>query len=550
MFRRDPFAALGYQGSRVAFGRYGAPTLRSRRNLLFLGVLGALLIAAVSGVVPVPQLDAGLVLGVGLLAPFTADQIRALDLPGVKARGEELQSALEELDAEAEWTDEQKASFEALSAEVGHLEARRKDIETRATIRARAESLANVEPGEGLQIRVAKTAEDAFDLRTLSFTAGPDEVRARAITAIEKMPEVPDADKQRMTKVVQRLPLEASRRLLLTSSMAYRKASQKVFAGQTHLLLPEEQQAIRAALSTTDGNGGFAVPFNLDPTVISTKNVTTNPFRRISRVVTGVTESWNGVASSGVTASFDTEGSEVSDDSPTLTQPAITAYMARAYAFGSIEIAMDWAAIEEELRGLFMEAKDDLEGSTMALGTGSGQPFGIVTAIAGTASEINAAADDTFAIGDVYSVEGALPAKYRLSTLDDLGAPSSRASWVANHAIYNLVRRFDTAGGAGLWEYLGGGRPARLLGHAAYEASGMDSTVTTSGAVSNFILLIGDFRYYVIYDRIGFNLEYIQHVVGTNHRPTGQRGWFGYWRVGADSVNDDAFRLLDVPSAA
>jgi len=122
---------------------------------------------------------------------------------------------------------------------------------------------------------------------------------------------------------------------------------------------------------------------------------------------------------------------------------------------------------------------------------------------------------------------------------------------VANHAIYNLIRRFDTQGGAGLWETLGGGRPNLLLGYPAYEASGMDSTVTTSGAVSNYILAIGDFRHYVIYDRIGFNLEFIPHLFHTsNNLPSGQRGWFGYWRVGADSVNDDAFRLLDVPSAA
>jgi len=486
-------------------------------------------------------------LGIG---HYSVGEIATLAADKLSARAGEIATELAALDAAADWTPEQRAQFEAIDAELAAIESRQTDLRQRAEVWARAANAANVEPAEMPVVRIAKTAEDAFDLRTLSFLAGPEEVRARALAAIEKMPEVPDADKQRMTQVISRLPLEAARRMLLTGSQPYRKASQKVFAGQTHLLLPEEQQAIRAALSLTDGNGGFAVPFNLDPTVISSKNITTNPFRRIARVVTGVTDNWNGVASAGVTASFDTEGSEVSDDSPTVTQPSVPAYMARAFAFGSVEISMDWAAIEQELRTLFLEAKDDLEGQVMATGTGSGQPTGIVTALTGTASEINAAADDTFAIGDVYTVEGALPAKYRLATLDDLGQPSSRASWVANHSIYNLIRRFDTAGGAGLWEYLGGGRPARLLGHAAYEASGMDSSVTTTGAVSNYILVIGDFRHYVIYDRIGFNLEFIPHIVGTNHRPTGQRGWFGYWRVGADSVNDDAFRLLDVPSAA
>ena len=32
--------------------------------------------------------------------------------------------------------------------------------------------------------------------------------------------------------------------------------------------------------------------------------------------------------------------------------------------------------------------------------------------------------------------------------------------------------------------------------------------------------------------------------------PPGQRGWYCYWRVGADSVNDDAFRLMSIPTTA
>jgi predicted phage gp36 major capsid-like protein len=41
-------------------------------------------------------------------------------------------------------------------------------------------------------------------------------------------------------------------------------------------------------------------------------------------------------------------------------------------------------------------------------------------------------------------------------------------------------------------------------------------------------------------------VELVQHLVGTNHRPTGQRGWFAYARIGANSVNDNAFRVLQV----
>lgn len=470
------------------------------------------------------------------------------------ARLREIRSEIDEIygDGTATLTDEQSARFDALETEASELRAKVEAAETRAAavsrIRAAAER-GSIEIPDGTAIATT-TRHDPFDLTTLRFNASSDEVRARALTAIERVPELHDAARQRASALVGRLGPDLARRVLLTGSTAYRTGFQKAMVGRSDMWDPEERDAFRAALSLTDANGGFAVPFTLDPTVISTNDVSTNPFRRISRTVSTVTNDWNGITSAGVTASFDAEAAEVSDDSPTLGQPNIPVHMARAFARGSIEISQDWASIETDLRTMFQEAKDDLEGTVFTTGTGTNQPTGIITALTGTASEINAAADDTFAIGDVYTVEAALPPKYRLARMDG-DTTTSRASWIANHAIYNLIRRFDTAGGAGLWETLGGGLPPKLLGYPAYEASAMDSSVTTTGAVSNLILAIGDFRNYVIVDRIGFNLEFIPHLFATaNNLPSGQRGWFAYWRVGADSVNDDAFRLLDVASAA
>jgi HK97 family phage major capsid protein len=75
----------------------------------------------------------------------------------------------------------------------------------------------------------------------------------------------------------------------------------------------------------------------------------------------------------------------------------------------------------------------------------------------------------------------------------------------------------------------------------------MDGVINTSGAVSNFVAVYGDFQNYVITDRVGMAVEFIPHLFHTsNNRPSGQRGWFAYYRTGADSVNDNAFRMLDV----
>ncbi len=61
------------------------------------------------------------------------------------------------------------------------------------------------------------------------------------------------------------------------------------------------------------------------------------------------------------------------------------------------------------------------------------------------------------------------------------------------------------------------------------------------------MLILGDFRNYVIANRLGFTIEPITHLFASaNNRPSGQRGLFGYARVGADSVNDGGFVMLNV----
>ena len=46
------------------------------------------------------------------------------------------------------------------------------------------------------------------------------------------------------------------------------------------------------------------------------------------------------------------------------------------------------------------------------------------------------------------------------------------------------------------------------------------------------------------HSRPGMNVEFVPHLFTTgSNRPSGQRGLYAWWRVGADSVNDLAFRL-------
>jgi HK97 family phage major capsid protein len=116
---------------------------------------------------------------------------------------------------------------------------------------------------------------------------------------------------------------------------------------------------------------------------------------------------------------------------------------------------------------------------------------------------------------------------------------------MGNLIYLNKTRQFDTAGGSSFWANLGAGTPEELLGKPVYESSSM-STATASGSK---VLLFGDFGEYVIVDRVGMSVVYEPMVTGTGasaNLPTGQAGWYAFWRVGADASTANALQVLTI----
>ena len=58
------------------------------------------------------------------------------------------------------------------------------------------------------------------------------------------------------------------------------------------------------------------------------------------------------------------------------------------------------------------------------------------------------------------------------------------------------------------------------------------------------LAILGDFNQFVIYDRIGVQVEFIQNVVDGSGLPVGQRGLVAHKRVGSDVTDLNAFRFL------
>jgi HK97 family phage major capsid protein len=288
----------------------------------------------------------------------------------------------------------------------------------------------------------------------------------------------------------------------------------------------EEQQAVqavnraeemRAALAVgAGGTGGFAIPIAIDPSINLSSNGVINPIRQLATVRTMSTRELRLVASDGVTAQYQTEGTEALDNSPTLTQPTLVANRATSFIPFSFEIDQDWATVRQDLAQLIADAKDTLEATKFLSGSGTNEPQGILTGLT-TTQRVQTAGAGVIATGDVYALKAAL-GQTRFS---------GGAEWLINPSRLDSVYRL-TPSGSTTEPQLMDSRTGQLLGRPTYEMSTM-ATATTTGTTW---ALYGDIAAgYVIGDRLGLQLEIIPHLFGaTNRYPTGQRGAYAIWR--------------------
>ena len=296
----------------------------------------------------------------------------------------------------------------------------------------------------------------------------------------------------------------------------------------------EKADHFARAASLTDGAGGFMVPFHLDPAIHLTAGTTGENFRSLVYTRTTVSDVWNGVNSAGVTASWDAESSEVSDDAPTLTQPSIPVRMWRAFIPFSIEVGQDATSFAGEMTTLLADAALRLHSASFISGAGgaSNTPQGIVTGTAAAAgSRVTSATADTVSAADVYALKAALP-----------GHRKANATFLANDTIYDTLRQATNAAGSFVFPELRE-TPPTLAGIRTAESSDMPGALVAT--TDNDIMILGDLRAaYVWVDRVGTSIELVQNLFGATGRPTGQRGFFAHGRAGGGVRDASAIRIL------
>ena len=327
-------------------------------------------------------------------------------------------------------------------------------------------------------------------------------------------------------------------RYTVTSSEVYERAFFKTAANGGNLSALDAEE-FRAMQLGSDPAGGYAIPVQLDPTIIWTQPGILNPLRRLAKHVQIVGKEYQFVLSNGTTVQRNAEGAETSDNSFTLSQGSVRTKRADGYVPFTYEAEIGWDALRQTISYALAQAKDAEEANSFMLGNGSGNtPNGLLGTINMTTAKVLTAGVGALAYGDWYNLEAQLDERYR-----------ANGSIIAHKAIYQQVRQYDTAGGAQLWERIGNGQPSQLLGYPALEVAGsyngtpnFDSTVATGKNVAVF----GDFSNFLIVDRIGMSTELIPQVFGPNQRPTGQRAIFAVWMNNTKVLVDNAFRVLTV----
>jgi HK97 family phage major capsid protein len=330
---------------------------------------------------------------------------------------------------------------------------------------------------------------------------------------------------------------------IATSNPHYRAAFQKAASGLAPVFSQEEARAVREvaylkrAMSVgTPSAGGYAVPVVIDPTIILTAQGSENDILRLARVETITNDKWRGLSSAGVTWKFGAEASAATDNSPTISQPEVDTHRADGFIPFSIEIGQDWPGFAERMADLLGEGYSELLAEKLTDGTGADNPHGLIVRLAAQTSpdvSTTVATASTIVGGDLYDMWARLPQRHRRKR---------STAWMSSTDVQNAIRQLGTVDPNFTVDITEEGI-ARLFGREYPMNDYMDDLTTGTGTQP--YLVVGDFNGYLVAQRAGMNIEFVPMLFDvTNNRPTGQRGWFAWSRIGADVVDPTAFQLL------
>ena len=259
-----------------------------------------------------------------------------------------------------------------------------------------------------------------------------------------------------------------------------------------------EQKALN---TTTDADGGYAVPEELDRNILELLK-DESPMRQVCSQITVSTPDYKKLVNLGGAGSGWVGETAARPETGTPTLAQIAAIMGEIYANPqATQTSLDDAFFDAEawLNAEVAREFAEKEGAAFLNGDGTNKPKGILSyAFAttddasrpfGTLQKIHSGTAGDFVADDLIKLIYTMKAGYRAG-----------ATWMLPMLTLFKVRAMKDSQGNYLWRPgLEAGQPSSLLGYAITENEDMPAVAADSNAV-----LFGDFRRgYTIVDRIG-----------------------------------------------
>lgn len=291
---------------------------------------------------------------------------------------------------------------------------------------------------------------------------------------------------------------------------------------------------------TTDADGGYAVPEELDRDILELMR-DISPMREVCNVITVGSSDYKKLANKGGT----TGGWVDEDDARAATDPSqlaiLTPFMGEIYAYPQATQQMlddVFFNAEQFIEGECSMAFAEKEGAAFTTGDGSKKPKGFLAyTSAGTA-------DGTREFGTLQHIVSGAAADWAASDpqdklLDVVYALKkgyrANARWMTSKAMLADVRKLKDAEGNYIWRPgLEAGQPDTLLGYGIAENEDMPAKAANSLSIA-----FGDFkRGYTIVDRIGTRIL---------RDPYSNKPFVGFYvtkRVGGFLADSNAIKLF------
>jgi len=280
--------------------------------------------------------------------------------------------------------------------------------------------------------------------------------------------------------------------------------------------------------------------------------------RQISKIVTTATGNilhWPTQDDTSSIGHWVAEGTAVSQTNPAFSEVLFYANLGSSdQVLASVQLLQDSAFdVEQFLADDFALRLARLTETAYAVGSGSGQPEGLLTALEAAGTDraylgtgtgtpqviaVGAYANDGVST-DINSV-GSDDIDNLIENQDPAYRPGS--TFVARMSVYDSIRKVKDKFGRSIWSAgLAEKEPDRLRGYAyVYDQYGFDDI--GAGHIS---MAFGNFSKYVIRDVLGFQLVRFNELFMSSH----QVGFQAYLRTDGNCIRTQAFSYLQHPAS-